>query len=164
MSLNDYEKAKYKISFSRKNVHFSGPQSTSSVQKAQDRLGVEFPLTYAKFLCEYGAGGIGSFELYGLTGQENNSTGVPDVIWYTEKGRKEWKLPQHLIPIYDLGDGEIYCLDLGPIKSEEGEAPVIAITPGYSDYSLSLDLVAEDFGALLLSLVDLEDRINKSKQ
>jgi hypothetical protein len=72
----------------------------------------------------------------------------------TNKGRQEWGLPSFLIPIYDLGDGELYCIDLRTLHEEE--AKIVAYTPGYSSINQDLDLIADDFGSLFLNLVEQE--------
>src|SRR5574341_1499567 len=158
MSMSDYENAKQKISQYHGKSCFSGPKSTSSIVAAMERLKMSFPPTYMRFLNEYGAGGIGSFEIYGLADDNLDYVGIPNVIWYTEKARKEWKLPPYLIPIYDLGDGEVFCLDVHLINRENEEAPVIAYIPGFDLRDEIPNIVANDFGAFFLSLVEQEEK------
>lgn len=124
------------------------------IKAAERNLSVEFPQTYRKFLQEFGSCGLGSFEIYGLVSDNFINSGIPDVVWLTNKGREEWGLPKYLIPIYDLGDGEWFCIDLRTLK--EGEANIVPYTPGYSSSDQYIEKVADDFGALLLYLVKQE--------
>ena len=158
MSRLDYEAAKQKIALSKKKSFFYGPKSDSLIEEAQRKLAVRFPPLYIAFLQEFGAGGIGSLEIYGLTGKDFISAGVPDVVWYTLRARNEWGFPHHLIPIYDLGDGTIYSLDLGSNQSEN-EASIVAISPpSTKDYQIA-EVVAKDFGEFLLESLMIEEQI-----
>lgn len=154
MSFQDYQIAKEIIKKSIKFSNFRGPTNEALIDKAENYLSVNFPPTYRAFLKEFGAGGLGSFEIYGVVTDDFVNSGIPDVVWITAKGRKEWKLPEHLIPIYDLGDGELFCLDLS--LQIDNEAKIVAYTPGYSFPDENLGVIAEDFGALLLQLVQQE--------
>jgi hypothetical protein len=120
MSTNDYETAKDLVIKSSKITTFLGPRDELLLEAAEKNLSINFTQTYRKFLLEFGSGGLGSFEIYGLVSNDFANSGIPDVVWLTNKGRKEWELPKFLIPIYDLGDGELFCLDLRTLK--EGEA------------------------------------------
>jgi antitoxin YobK len=158
MSMSHYEKAKQIISQHFRSTFFSGPKSPSVISSAQERLNVIFPPSYARFLSDYGAGGIGSFEIYGLTSEHFDARALPDVVWYIEKARKEWQFPQHLIPISELGNGEIFCLDTDAIRSKDGEVPVITYMIGFSLHEEEVQAIAEDFGVFFLSLVEGEQK------
>ncbi len=158
MSRQDYEAAKQRIALSKKKSLFYGPKPDSLIEKAQLALEVRFPPLYVDFLREFGAGGIGGFEIYGLTGKEVTSAGIPDVVWYTLRARNEWAFPHHLIPIYDLGDGLVYCLDLKSMESE-GEAVIVALYPPFSGDNQAIEVIAKDFGEFLMGLLEIEERI-----
>jgi antitoxin YobK len=155
MSIQDYETAKGLIKSSSKVSTFRGRKDERLIDVAERELSVEFPKSYRKFLQEFGSGGLGSFEIYGLINDNFVNSGIPDVVWLTNKGRKEWNLPKFLIPIYDLGDGELFCVDLRTLK--EGEAEIVAYTPGYSINNEKLEKVADDFGTLFLYLMKQEE-------
>jgi antitoxin YobK len=166
MSMQNYEKAKELVTEALKRPGiistFVGPKPSTLITLAQDHLSVKFPETYRRFLLDYGAGGIGSFEIFGVVQEdfENHSYLHIDVVWLTLKERKEWNLPKFLIPIYDLGDGELFCLDL---RNKEGdEAKVVGFTPGYSTGEQSFDVVAEDFGKLFLDQIQLALNIKRA--
>ncbi|MFZ6018220.1 MAG: SMI1/KNR4 family protein [Chloroflexota bacterium] len=167
MSMQDYEKARELIEeavrMSGILSTFVGPKPEKLVNFAQERLSVKFPETYRRFLLEYGAGGIGSFEIYGIIQEdfENHDYRHLDVVWLTLKERTVSNLPNYLLPIFDLGDGELFCLDFR--KKEGNEVKVVGFTPGYSSPQQSLDVVAEDFGKLFFDLVQSELNIIKGE-
>lgn len=163
MSMQDYEEAKKLIRDLIKIPGmistFVGPKQLILIEQAESLLSVKFPETYRQFILEFGAGGIGSFEIFGIVQNDINHHDYLyiDVVGFTLKARQEWNLPNYLIPIYDLGDGEMFCLDL---KVNVGdEAKVVGFTPGYSNATQSLDVVAEDFGKLFLDLIRLSQNI-----
>ena len=160
MSMEDYEKAIDLLKKSRGIPTFVGPRPETLINLAQDSLVVKFPETYRRFLLEYGAGGMGSFEIYGVVNDDFENSGIPDIVWFTLRGRKEWNLPHFLLPINELGDGELYCLDLR--TQERDEAKVVGFTPGYSSAEQKLDVIAEDFGKLFLDLIQLEIKIRRA--
>jgi hypothetical protein len=161
MSMQDYEDAKELVKELLKKTNgistFVGPRPEALINLAQERLSVKFSETYHRFLLEYGAGGVGGVEFYGVVQEEFEQSGYPDVVWLTLKGRKEWSLPKFLIPVYDLGDGELFCLDLRSLESNE--AKIVGFTLGYSSAEQHLDVVAEDFGKLFLVQIQLALRI-----
>ena len=131
MSMQEYEDAKELVTEAFNKtcwcIDFYWAEARTLINLAQDRLSVKFPDTYRRFLLEYGAGGVGGIEFYGVVQEEFEQSGYPDVVWLTLKGRKEWNLPGFLLPVYDLGDGEFFCLDL---RNKEGdESKVVGFTP-----------------------------------
>jgi hypothetical protein len=167
MSIQNYEKAKELITeaLNRPGVFYTfvGPRPVDLINLAQDHLSVNFPETYRRFLLEYGAGGLGSFEIFGVVQEdfENHDYLHIDVVWLTLKGRREWDLPEFLLPVYDLRDGELFCLDFR--KKVGDEVKVVGFTPGYSTPEQSLDIVAEDFGKLFLDQVKLALNIKREE-
>jgi len=165
MSLLDYEDAKELVrELLDKSLGvstFVGPKTGRLIKLAEERLSLKFPDTYHHFLLEYGAGGVGGVEFYGVVQEEFEQSGYPDVVWLTLKGRREWDLPEYLLPVYDLGDGELYCLDFR--KKVGDEVKVVGFTPGYSTPEQSLDIVAEDFGKLFLDQVKLALNIKREE-
>ena len=67
---------------------FSGPKPLELVELAESTLGLTFPSTYRQFLSSFGCGNFGSFEIYGIFGEDFVHSGVPDGIWYTLKERR----------------------------------------------------------------------------
>ena len=162
MSMQDYEKAKELLTKSSGISTFVGPRPKKLIDLVQERLSVKFPGTYRRFLLEYGAGGVGSFEIYGVINEDFENSGIPDMVWLTLRERKEWSLPEFFIPVYDLGNGESFYLDLRTFEGDE--AKVVGFTPGDSSAIQSLDVVAEDFGKLFLDLIQLELKVQHLRQ
>jgi antitoxin YobK len=165
MSMQDYDEAREVIAEALRRPGvistFVGPKPITLINLAQDHLSVKFPETYRRFLLEYGAGGISSFEIFGVIQEDfdNHDYLHIDVVWLTLKEREECNLPEFLIPIFDLGDGELFCLDFR--KKEGDEVKVVGFTPGYSTPEQSLDIVAEDIGKLFLDQVQLAVNVNQ---
>ena len=107
---------------------------------------------YKGFLKTYGAGSIGSEEIYGISSLDFENSTVPNGIWYTLSERKEINLPVNLLVIYSTGDGKLYCLDYNKLN-EEKEPAVVSFFPGFDLDIQKFDIIAEDFGDFLLERV-----------
>jgi len=157
MSMHDYEEAVKIMAKYPDKQSFVGPRPESLIQAAERALGLGFPPTYRRFLLEYGAGGFGSSEICGVIDDDFEHSSVPDAIWYTLIERSEARLPNDLIVIYEVGDGELFCLDLGAKENEE--APVVAYQPGIPPEKQGRErreIIAKDFGEFLLQIVQRE--------
>lgn len=159
MSMKDYETAKELTKEVRGISTFIGPKPNALITLAEDHLGIKFPEIYRRFLLEFGAGGLGSFEIYGVVRADFENSGIPDVVWFTLRQRNETNLPLFLLPVSELGDGELFCLDLR--IQEGGEASVIGFTSGFTSPHQNFDIVAEDFGKFFLDLVEFELKIKR---
>jgi hypothetical protein len=152
MSLADYERAAALIRAHAAEADFVGPRPAELVAAAEARLGLTFPESYRRFLREFGAGAIGSVEVYGVINADFDHSATPDAIWDTLGLRAMFNLPTNLIPIHDLGDGDTYFLDCA-VPGAEG--PVIVYHPGLAPHEQPPGPAAADFGAFLLELVQL---------
>jgi hypothetical protein len=126
---------------------------TQLINAAEKVLGIPFPPTYRCFLSEYGSGGKGALEVYGLT--RNSSVNfregsVPNGVWLTLKERKEGRLPSQFIIIGSTGDGFWYALDSSKINAE-GEYPVVIC--GFGENNEGSQKVNEDFGEFFLEQI-----------
>jgi hypothetical protein len=149
MSMEDYEAAAALIKAHPEEADFAGPREPSVVEAAERALGVTFPPSYRRFLLEYGAGGFGSMEIFGVI-DDNFETGpVPDGIWLTLSERQEAPpLPDDLVVVSYVGDGTLECLHVG---AGAVEAPVVFFEPGLrAEEQQPYDVEAEDFGRFLL--------------
>lgn len=73
-----------------------------------------------------------------------------------ERLRAEGTLPPSLLPVHDVGDGAVICLDTER-TGRDGEAPAIHFWPGWDPVEQQpYPVFASDFGTLLLYLVGLE--------
>lgn len=160
MSIQDFEQAQRLMAIYPILQDFEGPKSEDLLLAAERAIGEKFPFTYRRFLRQYGAGAFGSSEIYGVIHQNFENSSIPDSIWYTLQLRQKQLIPLQLIVIYDLGDGELFCLDLDAMKG--GEAPVVTFTPG-GPLNQQRELIAEDFGQFFLDLIQQEISYVKNK-
>ncbi len=155
MSLENYNKAVDIMTKNQSKGYFAGPRSENVIRLAEQKLGVQFFGTYRCFLENYGAGNFGAQEIYGVISDDFENSSVPDAIWYTITERKEIGLPSNLMVIYDTGSGEIFCLDFNQIN-DANEPAVISFVPGVDLEKQTYEKIADDFGDLLLDLVNQE--------
>jgi hypothetical protein len=151
--MQDYEAAKQIIRRYKDAADFEGRRSEKLIRAAEKELGLQFPPTYRRFLLEYGVGGFGGSEIYGVIHENFRNSGVPVAIWYTLTERKDSKLPGDYVVIYNEGTGTLYCLDT---ESDGEEAPVVTFVLGLSIDQQEPEVVAEDFGAFFRELVETE--------
>lgn len=154
MSLQDYKEAKRIIDQHPEMLDFVGPRSEAIVEEAENALQVKFPPTYRKFLLEYGAGSFGSSEVYGVISNNFEESSVPDAIWCTLNLRIQIDFPRNLVAIQNDGTGNFLCLDCKP--NANVEFPVILYLLGYDSKEEQYEVIAKDFGSLLLQLVQNE--------
>ncbi|MFQ5614325.1 MAG: SMI1/KNR4 family protein [Anaerolineae bacterium] len=151
MSMQSYDEAVTILAKYPEIGFFAGPRQESLIQAAERKLGLRFPSTYRRFLLEFGAGNVGSDEILGVIHEDFDESGVPDAVWYTIRQRQQVNLPHNLVVIYEVGDGELFCLDLAMMKNNE--APIVAYQPGYPPEEQLKEIIAKDFGDFLLELV-----------
>ena len=153
-ALDNLQKAFDLIAQNIDRAHFSGEKTESSISKAQKALSLSFPPSYRLFLKRYGTCAIAGEEFYGIPIVENyKKSTVPNGIWYTLDERKTSNLPEKMILIYDVGNGEKFALDLRQ-QNPDGEAPVVVWNPGLSKPEDKLEIIAEDFGTFLYNKVE----------
>ena len=157
MSLESYQTAKRMI-LSSDDSDFVGGCTNELIDKAQSTLGMKLTGLYKDYLQTFGAGNIGSQEIYGIVHDDFENSSVPDSIWCTLNERFESNLPNHLLVIYDAGDDELYCLDF---KQHNEEPKVVLFVPRVPLENQTYEVIADDFGDFLLKLVHLEMDIDK---
>lgn len=157
MSMQDYDIAENLLRQQPHVSSFAGPQPESRVRAAERRLGCVFPPTYRRFICEHGAGDVGSESFYGVSQDNLDSVGGSNIVWFTLRKRQTTHLqpdrqfPLELIPVYNLGNGELFCLDLSNVQDQE--APVVVYSPG-GPTNQQRDLIACDFGEFYRQIVE----------
>ena len=82
----------------------------ADVQEAQQGLGLLIQGDYRKFLLDFGWGGVGHFELYGLGADVPSFLNLL-TITHSERTEMSPPLRRTLIPIMNDGGGNLYCLD-----------------------------------------------------
>ena len=143
MAMDDYERAVALIEDHEDEVDFDGPKSPELIELAERAVGLRFPPTYRRFLSEYGAGNLGSTEIYGVIDEDFEHSSVPDAIWLALTHPRPG-----LFVFYAVGEGTEFCLDTTRPASD-GEMPVVAVLPSEE----TQDEVASDFGNAFLMLV-----------
>lgn len=68
---------------------FVGPKPTELIAAAEEALGFTFPPTYRRFVSDYGAGGVGGTEIYGVIDADFEDSSIPDGVWYNLQLRRE---------------------------------------------------------------------------
>ncbi|MEC2159695.1 SMI1/KNR4 family protein [Virgibacillus halodenitrificans] len=155
MSVENYQKAKGIIMNEEGISDFVGGQANELISLAQEKLGLKFTGLYYDYLKTFGAGNFGAQEIYGILHADFENSSVPDAIWYTLTERREINLPNNLLVIYDTGSDEIYCLDFSQ-HNDNGEPKVVSFVPGVKVENQTYEIIANDFGDLLLDLVNQE--------
>ena len=143
----DYERAVAVIEENEDDADFAGPRPPELIARAEQAAGVRFPPTYRRFLSEYGAGNLGSTEIYGVIDDDFENSALPDAIWHNLTSRREG-----LFAFYAVGEGTEFCLDTTR-TAPDGEMPIVAVDPSGE----TKEEVAPDFGSAFLMLVQ-EDR------
>ncbi len=82
---------------------------TEALDAAESALGVDIRGQYREFLLQYGWGGSGAVELFGIGGPK-----FLDLVEMRQSERLEVggaRLPVHLLPVMNDGGGNLLCLD-----------------------------------------------------
>jgi cell wall assembly regulator SMI1 len=127
--------------------------SPEEIERAERKLSAQLPGPYKRFLREFGWGGVGHWEVFGL-GRD-----VPpylDLVHVTLEERTEFRprLPPHLVPIMNDGAGNHHCLDTSAVKDGD-ECPVVFWDHAHElAESQTPTELAPDFTAWLSQMVD----------
>lgn len=125
---------------------FVGEVPESDVLCAEQELNIVLPKDYKKFLTKYGCGNFGSEEIFGVGVKP---IGIPSVIWATKQQRiAEPTFPLNFVVIYNVGLGEIICLDTSPMKKEI--CSVISWKLGRAHGEQNLGPIANSFSEFVL--------------
>jgi hypothetical protein len=151
MPMADYERAIDLIKRHADDADFAGPRPPELIEAAEQALGFGFPPTYRRFVAEYGAGGVGGTEIYGVVDADFESSSIPDGVWYNLTLRRDG-YDETLYAFYDVGDGETFCLVTTQVAAD-GEMPVVGVRFGGGD---DREEIAPDFGSVLLTLIEDE--------
>ncbi|WP_129691946.1 SMI1/KNR4 family protein [Gottfriedia acidiceleris] len=155
MSWSNYEKAIELLEQNKEECDFEGLRSEDLIEKAETILDIKFSKIYRHFLINYGAGNFGMQEVFGVIHDDFLNSGVPDAIWYTMIERRDSRLSDNYLIIYDTGIDEVYCLDFNKLNGEN-EPAVVSINLGIDFSEQSIELIADDFGDFLLELIQGE--------
>jgi antitoxin YobK len=128
-------------------LEVDGPQPAPAelIRKAEQALGLTFPPSYRQFLLDFGTGGFGSLEVYGIVGEDFDKSSVPDGIWCTLDERKNSGLDRRYLLVQSGGDGTYVAIDSGQ-SDDAGECPLVRL----SIDGKPSEHVGDSFGAWLL--------------
>lgn len=132
----------------QKQEHLFVGRGASDVEicHAEALLALRIPEDYRWFLTEFGWGGAGSWELFGL------GVDVPsflDLVKITQSERSDMRprLQRHLLPIMNDGGGNLYCLDTSM------DAPSVVFWDHTQNEDQTPEIEATDFLTWLGELV-----------
>ncbi|WP_052666456.1 SMI1/KNR4 family protein [Nitriliruptor alkaliphilus] len=128
-----------------------GPRDEPLIVAAEEALGLRLPPSYRAFVARFGAGDVAGEEIFGVIHGDFSASGVPDGIWMTLEGRRDWNLPSTMVVVSFDGGTDYLVLDTAR-GGEDGEAPVLVWRPGSSAPGDDLEQLAPDFGTWLLEL------------
>lgn len=172
MSYKDYLKGiilveNNKVLIEKKSIGKKLPQTKDLIESAEKKLDVHFPNSYKDFLIKFGKMTFGGECIYGLDNwKESDGYWESNIICNTLDKRRvntdpDSPFPLSFVVVYNLGNGEKYCLDTAQMN-KEGECPVV----GW--YFGRIEKIHEDFGEFFLwvitsSLESLEEDGHKVK-
>lgn len=118
------------------------------VSEAESHLGLNIEGSYRNFLLEFGWAGVEHIEINGL------GADVPahlDLISITESERRDagLRLPSHLLPFYNDGAGNLFCVDYGDSVGQQ-----IVLWNHEAGQDQGLLRVADDFAEWLYEELD----------
>jgi antitoxin YobK len=144
--MEQYETAR-KLLLSGHGTQVDAPQPVSDelVKKAEQTLGITFPPSYRQFLSDFGTGGFGSLEVYGIVGEDFVNSGIPDGIWCTLEERKNSGLDRKYLLVQSGGDGSYVAIDSSRCDVF-GECPLVRLSVD----GKPIELVSDSFGSWLL--------------
>ena len=129
------------------------PVSESDIAALEAEAGAPLPASFRACVATWGALTLDGMEVYGLIPGRLDAQAVPNLLWLLRDMREREGLPRDLLPVMDLDDGVMACLDLSAAAG--GEAPVVERDIGAPDRR---DRLADSFGDYLLQRVqDLID-------
>lgn len=155
MSVEDLEKA-FKLTsenFNQNECYCSTPKSEELIREAEKILNVKFPRTYKNFIRKIGWGGPKGLLIPGIRVDDPAELSSTGLVWGVLKDRKDSGYPDHIIGLYDLGEGTTYCLDLSQMN-KEGECPVVVWPLEGYEATPVLEILAEDFGKFYLDMIE----------
>lgn len=127
-------------------AHFADGASDAQIARAEERLGVEFPPSYRRFLAEVGAARFDDQVIFGVAGDERT-----DVVEATLDQRARGNLPDTHVIVGPYGEEAFFGFDCAD-RRNDGECPVAEIPRDWGDIQ-EPNFFADDFGSFLLRRV-----------
>jgi antitoxin YobK len=112
------------------------------INKAQDRLGIKFPLSYIWWLKNYGGGEINGEEVFSIYELDFDQVVGGDIVYINELNRKNGTSSPEQLVIQENDQGESYYFNLNEID-EVGENPIYVDVTGNKYADNFLDFIAK---------------------
>lgn len=158
MAYKDYEKA---MSLAPGCEYYTCGKGLSDgeIRKAESMLGLDFSPQLVDYYRNYNYLSFGGYEVFGIDFDRLTEVISGNSLAYALYDRENYDLPKSWLPIHELDDGYLACLDYGRLNSEK-EPPVISCICTEEGYTC-VESLADDFGSYVLGLVEmaLEDYI-----
>lgn len=126
------------------------------IEKFEKELNIELKGSYKQFLLDFGYLSFGALEIFGIPNKEilKQNEEWTNALACTMESRKEINLSENLLVIYNLGNGELYCLDMSyetpKVVSIWDEVPEKGQVPPITE------IIAESFEQFLEEIVNEE--------
>ncbi|WP_088840939.1 SMI1/KNR4 family protein [Listeria sp. ILCC797] len=151
MSYQNFEKA---MSLAPKCKFYTtvGGKSQEEILRSEEMLGIKFSKQCLEFYEKFGYLSFFGTEIFGIDPEDDSGILEGNSVAYTLNDREEYNLPFNWIPVYNYEDGNMAYLDFSN-KNAEGEPRIIMCMYTGKEYEI-MEVIAEDFGDFLLSLVE----------
>lgn len=113
-----------KIERSGQELFWYGEASEVSIERLEGLLNTRLPVSFRRFLEEFGGGGFVEADISGIQDDNPSLDYRGTVFGDTSRCREEFDLPKNLIVIYLGADDVVWCLE-SSVESE-GESPVVS--------------------------------------
>lgn len=126
------------------------------IEKFEKELRIELKGSYKQFLLDFGYVSFGALEIFGIPNKNilKQNEDCTNALACTMESRKEINLSENLVVIYNLGNGELYCLDtsyeIPKVVSIWDEIPEKGQVPPITE------IIAESFEQFLEEVVNEE--------
>lgn len=146
----EYDALAKKVEAAGWQVYWYGPAPEAEIARLEQLLSVRLPVSFKRFLREYGGGSIGDRSICGIeNGNAANSYGGT-VFGDTMRCRQNHGLPPGLVAVLFYDDEVCWCLDTGRFTGEE--CPVVA----YDVFRREVDrTIAPSFAAFMTERLTL---------
>lgn len=142
MNYEEFKKLVAENSNSIEFGEFGTGVSDDWIEKAEDRLGVEFPASYVWWLKNYGGGEIHGDEVFSLYEEDFDTVIGGDIVYMNELNWRNGTTHSEQLVIQENDQGEVYYFKLDE-KDESGEYPIYLDPVGNCYASNFLEFVSK---------------------
>jgi antitoxin YobK len=140
----------HQLDQSGEDVFWQGHASEASIERLESLLATRLPTSFRHFLRNYGGGGVAEEEVSGIENDDAALQHRGTIYGDTLQCRELYGLPNNLIVIYFVPDGDIvWCLDISRFHGDE--CPVVS----FDVFSKSTKPIAPSFNDFLAEYLTL---------